>query len=263
MGGGKNQTEDAAFNTLLPVSRRRLRRIYLQRLNGSTTSNTTHYTTMSRKLFNALLTRTTWILTKPQSQQWKMEIPFNQSHAQKDSTRELWRWRRKRRRLGVMHWIRTREGDCRICTHCRIPLLDEGEFSWVTVGYISLKIPAGKRDKWVWCRLTSSLTSIGSGWCHCPGLLCVLFYIPPLRSISLSCFRQSWWKGLQTYASFQPYLINDLFYPCWNGNPWDWSHFSIDLTTWLTFPCMVPPTWLLNSVPDWSKFSGHHLGCVN
>ena len=34
MDKGKNQTyaEDAAFNTLLPVSRRRLRRIYLQRL---------------------------------------------------------------------------------------------------------------------------------------------------------------------------------------------------------------------------------------
>ena len=102
------------------------------------------------------------------------------------------------------HWY-TREGDCRICTHCRQPLLDEGEFSWVTVGYISLKIPAGKWDKWVWCTLTSSLSLIGSGWCHCPGLLCALFYIPPLGSISYFGFRQSWWKG-----------------------PWDWSHFSVE-----------------------------------
>jgi len=78
MDKGKKQTyaEDAAFNSLLPVSRRRLRRIYLQRLKWINRINTMHYTAKSRKLFNASLTRTTWILTKLRSQQWKNANSF-------------------------------------------------------------------------------------------------------------------------------------------------------------------------------------------
>ena len=41
-GKFQHYAENAVFNTLLPVSRRRLRRSYLEHLNGLTVSNTTH-----------------------------------------------------------------------------------------------------------------------------------------------------------------------------------------------------------------------------
>ena len=50
-------------------------------LTGSTVLNSTQYTVQSWKLFDALLTRTTRILTKQGSRQWETDIPVKQSHA--------------------------------------------------------------------------------------------------------------------------------------------------------------------------------------
>ena len=110
----KNQTfaedaEDASFKTLLPMSRRNLRRIYLQRLKWI---HRIKHDALHRTNYTSQENPSTLYL-RGQHGFWrsggvscgKRKIPFKQSHRQKNSSRELGRWRRKRS-LSVIHWIR-------------------------------------------------------------------------------------------------------------------------------------------------------------
>ena len=71
MGKSQHYAENAAFNVLLPVSRRRLRRTYLVRLKWThhIKHDAIHRKVM--KTLRSLLRKMTWILTRRSSRQWQ------------------------------------------------------------------------------------------------------------------------------------------------------------------------------------------------
>ena len=90
-----------------------------------------------------------------------------------------------------------------------------------------LKIPAWKRDKWVWCRLMSSILRL------VPDDITVLAcfascFIFHDSDPFLSLVPDSHGERISRLWPYLICVIIDLFHPRCHGNPWDRSQFSVE-----------------------------------